>query len=166
MYKAIINEQSPVDITLTETGYTVDGKPFTWDLVQTVGQSFHVLHAHRSYRIEVVEADIHQKKYAIRVNGELFEVVLKDTTDLFLDQLGVNSGKAAGMSVVKAPMPGLIYQLPVQVGDQVKKGDVLVVLVAMKMENAIKATGEGVVKSISVKLGDTVEKNQVMISFA
>lgn len=166
MYQAIINEQTPVAIDLTETGYTVNGQPFTWDMVQTVGQTFHVLHAHRSYRIEVVEADTKQKKYAIRVNGELFDMVLKDNTDLFLDQLGVNAGKSAGMSVVKAPMPGLIYQLPVQVGDEVKKGDVLVILVAMKMENAIKATGDGVVKSIPIKLGDTVEKNQVLISFA
>ncbi|MFN4084354.1 MAG: biotin/lipoyl-containing protein [Spirosomataceae bacterium] len=166
MYQAIINDQPPVSVALTETGYTLDGKPFTWDIVQTVGQTFHVLHQHRSYRIEVVEADTHQKKYGIRVNGEFFEIVLKDSTDLFLDQLGVNSGKATGMSMIKAPMPGLIYQLPVQVGDQVKKGDVLLILVAMKMENAIKATGDGVVKSISVKLGDTVEKNQVLISFA
>jgi biotin carboxyl carrier protein len=166
MYQAIINDQAPVAIALTDSGYTVNEKPFSWDMVQTVGQSFHVIHEEKSYRIEVIEANTKKKAYQIRVNGELFEVQLKDTTDLFLDQLGVNTGKSANMSVVKAPMPGLIYQLPVQVGDKVAKGDVLVVLVAMKMENAIKATGDGEVKSIHIKLGDSVEKNQVMISFA
>lgn len=165
MYQAIVNEQTPVSIALTETGYTVEGKPFSWDMVQTAGQSFHVIAENQSFRIEVIEADTKKKAFQIRVNGDLFSVVLKDSTDLFLDQLGVNTGKSTGMSVLKAPMPGLIYQLPVQVGDKVAKGDVLVVLVAMKMENAIKATGDGEVKSIQVKLGDSVEKNQVMISF-
>lgn len=165
MYQAIVNEQTPLSIALTESGYTVDGKPFIWDLVQTAGQSFHVIVENQSYRLDVIEADTKNKTYEIRVNGTPFSVVLKDTTDLFLDQLGVNAGKSTGMSVVKAPMPGLIYQLPVQVGDKVAKGDVLVVLVAMKMENAIKATGDGEVKSIQVKLGDSVEKNQVLISF-
>lgn len=62
-------------------------------------------------------------------------------------------------------MPGLIWDIKVQVGDVVKAGDVVLVLVAMKMENALKSPGEGVVKSIKINKGDTVDKNQILIEF-
>ena len=62
-------------------------------------------------------------------------------------------------------MPGLIWDIKVQVGDVVKAGDVVLVLVAMKMENALKSSGDGVVKSIKVNKGDSVDKNQVLIEF-
>ena len=62
-------------------------------------------------------------------------------------------------------MPGLIYEIKVKVGDEVKKGDVLLILVAMKMENAIKAIGDGIVKSIKTNIGDSVEKGRLIIEF-
>lgn len=62
-------------------------------------------------------------------------------------------------------MPGLIWDIKVQIGDAVKAGDVVLVLVAMKMENALKSAGDGVVKSIKVNKGDSVDKNQVLIEF-
>jgi biotin carboxyl carrier protein len=62
-------------------------------------------------------------------------------------------------------MPGLIIDLRVKEGDQVKAGDPLLILEAMKMENIIKASGDSIVKSLKVKKGETVEKNQVLIEF-
>jgi biotin carboxyl carrier protein len=62
-------------------------------------------------------------------------------------------------------MPGLIFEMKVKVGDEVKKGDVLLILVAMKMENAIKAAGGGIVKSIKTNTGDSVEKGQLIMEF-
>jgi biotin carboxyl carrier protein len=64
---------------------------------------------------------------------------------------------------LKAPMPGLVLRINVAVGDLVKKGDVLLVLEAMKMENAIKADGEGKVKRIAVNTQQAVEKNTLLI---
>jgi biotin carboxyl carrier protein len=55
--------------------------------------------------------------------------------------------------------------MKVKVGDEVKKGDVLLILVAMKMENAIKAVGDGIVKSIKTNTGDSVEKGQLIMEF-
>jgi biotin carboxyl carrier protein len=66
---------------------------------------------------------------------------------------------------VKAPMPGLIFEIKVQEGDEVKKGDTLVILEAMKMENILKSPGDGIIKEIRIKKGDSVEKNQVLIQF-
>ena len=67
------------------------------------------------------------------------------------------------MNEVKAPMPGLVLRVMVNEGDAIQKGDALIVLEAMKMENIIKATGEGVVKKIIVQTKQAVEKNQVLM---
>ena len=99
-------------------------------------------------------------------NNQKYIAKITEPMDELLKSMGLENAMVAKISEVKAPMPGLIYQLPVKVGDAVAKGDVLLVLVAMKMENAIKAQGEGVVKAIHVNLNDSVEKNQVLISFA
>ena len=66
---------------------------------------------------------------------------------------------------VLLPMPGMVLNVLVKEGDAVKKGDELLVLEAMKMENNIKAPGDGIVSEISVKSGDKVEKNQILIRF-
>ena len=64
---------------------------------------------------------------------------------------------------LKAPMPGLVLEILVCEGDKINKGDTLVVLEAMKMENALKAVADATVKKISIKKGNTVEKNQVLV---
>ena len=74
----------------------------------------------------------------------------------------VNSAK---VNDLKAPMPGLIVDIKVKVGDTVKKGDIILILEAMKMENVLKATGEGIIKAIKIAPKQNVEKNQVMIEF-
>ncbi|HNM32873.1 MAG TPA: biotin/lipoyl-binding protein, partial [Chitinophagales bacterium] len=63
----------------------------------------------------------------------------------------------------KAPMPGLVLDILVEAGQAVNKGDNLIILEAMKMENIIKASGSGTVKSIHVQKKDAVEKNQLLI---
>ncbi|MFN3785017.1 MAG: biotin/lipoyl-containing protein [Spirosomataceae bacterium] len=166
MYQAVVNQEVKMEVSLNEAGYLVDGTPFTWDLIQTVGQNYHVIKDNKSYTIEVVSLDTATKTCVLKINGGLHEVILKDQTDVLMDKMGMGAAKSNALRELKAPMPGLIYQLPVKVGDAVAKGDVLLVLVAMKMENAIKAQGEGVVKAIHVNLNDSVEKNQVLISFA
>ncbi len=70
------------------------------------------------------------------------------------------AGAVAGNGLLTAIMPGLIIRVPVQQGDAVKAGDVIVVLEAMKMENEICAPIDGTVKELWVKRGDIVEQNK------
>ena len=63
---------------------------------------------------------------------------------------------AAGETVVTSPLPGVVLGINVNVGDSVKKGQTVLVLEAMKMENAIEASCDGVIKSFSAQKGDSV----------
>lgn len=70
----------------------------------------------------------------------------------------------AGAIAVKAPMPGTIMKVNVAPGDAVKKGDVLCVLEAMKMENDISAPQDGVVASVNVQKGASVQTEEVLVT--
>ena len=69
----------------------------------------------------------------------------------------------AGSNVVKAPIPGLIIDILVKVGDKVKGGDVVAKMEAMKMENNILAPMDGKIKSIKIKMGDSVLEGDVLM---
>jgi biotin carboxyl carrier protein len=122
-----------------------------------------VLINHQSYTIELLEKSENGKTMQILVNGVKQEVSIKDKYDALLSQLGMDKLMSTKANVVKAPMPGLVLRVQVKVGDAVKKGDALLVLEAMKMENVIKAEGEGIVKAIKVNEKQAVEKNTLLI---
>ncbi len=71
---------------------------------------------------------------------------------------------SAGATTIEAPMPGTILAVNVKVGDAVKKGQVLCVLEAMKMENEIMAAGDGTVASVAVSAGESVNTGQVLVT--
>jgi pyruvate carboxylase subunit B len=78
-------------------------------------------------------------------------------------EVGVNSN---GEYSIIAPMPGMIVQFEVKVGDKVKEGDVLVILEAMKMQNNLTSKVNGIVRSLKVSPGTSVEKDQVLLTIA
>jgi biotin carboxyl carrier protein len=165
MLKVIINEQKAFDVTQSKDETTLNGQPFEWDLVALDNGRFHILQNNRSFNAEVIEADYAEKSFKIKINQTIYTIAAKDRFDLLLEQMGMNSTAKNKVNNIKAPMPGLIWDIKVQAGDIVKAGDIVLVLVAMKMENALKSSGDGIVKSIKVNKGDSVEKNQVLIEF-
>jgi biotin carboxyl carrier protein len=124
---------------------------------------FHVLVNNQSVTIEFIETDETGKQLTIMVNGQKQVVQVQDQFDALLKQLGMDKMVSAKINEVKAPMPGLVLRILVTEGQAVQKGDALLVLEAMKMENIIKAAGEGVVKTIKVEPKLAVDKNQVML---
>ena len=70
----------------------------------------------------------------------------------------------AGAGTIKSPLPGVILNVKVNVGDAVKKGDTIMILEAMKMENAIKADRDGKIASISVKQGESVLEGAALVT--
>lgn len=165
MSKVTVNKTTSVEVENTDQGITIDGKSFNWDIVKLAEGYFHILHNKKSYKAEVVKADKSAKTFTFKINNHTHTVEVKDKFDLLLEKLGMNSATSGKVNNIKAPMPGLIIEMKVAVGDTVKAGDQLLILEAMKMENILKSPGDGVVKSVKVKKGDTVEKNQVLIEF-
>ena len=147
----------------TKKGKTlVNGKEIEIDsLLISPGKS-HWLYNNRSYRIELLEKG-ENKTVKVRVNGRIITVRLKDKIDVLLKELGMDSMNALKVNDLKAPMPGLVVDIKVAEGQQVKKGDTIIVLEAMKMENALKAPADATVKKIAAVKGTAVEKNQVLV---
>lgn len=113
------------------------------------------------------------KKYNVTVNGVTYEVEVEEvasdgaTTPAPVAPVAAKAAPApkatvAGGEPVKAPMPGTIMKLNVAVGDKVKRGDVVCILEAMKMENEIFAPADGVIASVAVAKGASVTTDQVI----
>lgn len=156
MYKAKVNKQFEIEID--------QDKPIDWDIQTIKKDTFHIIKNHQSYKAEIIDADLESKKVHLKINGKIFEVEVKDKMDLLLEKLGMSSQLTRKVNDIKAPMPGLVLDIKVKPGDTIQKGEGVIVLEAMKMENLLKSPGDGVVKSIDVKEGEAVEKNQVLIN--
>lgn len=143
----------------------LNGQPFEWDLVQLDANRFHIIKDNVSYNAELVEADYKAKTFTLKINGTLHTVSVKDRFDLLLDQMGMSNANEKKLNDIKAPMPGLVLDIKVKIGDEVKKGDQILILEAMKMENILKSPGDGIVKAIKVNVKDNVEKGQVLLEF-
>ena len=125
--------------------------------------NFHILKNNVSYTATVVQTDFPNKSFVIRVNGTEHHIKMADSYDLLIKKMGLNVIASSKMNDLKAPMPGLVLDIVAKIGQTFEKGDALVILEAMKMENIIKATGDGTVKNIIVKKGDAVEKGQILL---
>lgn len=158
MYQAVVNQQFHFEIDLKEALKDLD-------LIEIREGVYHLIKDNCSYNIWLVKIDLESKTLTISINGTNYTVVLKDKMDLLLEKMGIQKEQHSKLSNLKAPMPGLVLDIKVEVGQEVKKGDPILVLEAMKMENVLKATGDGVIKSIEVKKGQAVEKNENLINF-
>jgi acetyl/propionyl-CoA carboxylase alpha subunit len=144
----------------------IDGKPFSCDVLQNGSNRFHVIRDHKSYEVEILKADILAKTLTVKVNGRSYPLQVTDKFDELLRSLGMDKAAGSKVNELKAPMPGLVLDIVVSEGLAVKKGDPVVVLEAMKMENILKSPADVTVKKIAVKKGTAVEKNQVLVQFA
>jgi biotin carboxyl carrier protein len=145
---------------------SVDGKLCKTDWIKLDQNNYHAILGNKSFTIEIIEANYRDKIFIIKVNGETYKLSAKDEYDQLLKSLGMDSSFSSKLSEIKAPMPGMVLDIIVKDGVTVNKGDSLLVLEAMKMENVLKSPGEGIVKQIKIKKGDKVEKNQVLILFS
>ena len=95
--------------------------------------------------------------------GAVREVTVEDERSRHIRQLAGAGRPVDGHSVLKAPMPGLVLRVLVEVGDRVAAGAPLLALEAMKMENELKAQGAGTVKRVHVAPGARVEKGAPLL---
>jgi biotin carboxyl carrier protein len=165
MYKIKVNDKTDFNVDVTAKATTINDKLVDADVVKLDATAYHVIENFKSYNAEVVSFNREEKIAEIKVNGNTYQLKAKDQFDALLDQLGLSNLNANKVSDIKAPMPGLVLKVLVNEGDEVKKGDSLFVLEAMKMENIIKAPADATVKTIKIKPTDKVEKGQLLILF-
>jgi len=167
MLKVKVNNKHDYGIELAnETSGTINGTSFSWDLLEVKNGKFHIIKNDKSYTAEVIKANAEEKTFVINVNGNNYQLQIKDKYDELLKNLGFDNLNSKKVNEIKAPMPGLVLNIRVAVGDTVKKGDPVLVLEAMKMENVIKSPTDGIVSKINIKQGVAVEKNQVLLNFS
>ena len=135
------------------------------DFVETSENEFHILQNNVSVKASVLQSDFNQKEYTVKVNNNTYTVDIQDTLDQQIADLGFELGASKKVNSIKAPMPGLILEINVETGQDVKENDALLILEAMKMENVINSPRDGVIKSIAIKQGETVDKNSLLIEF-
>jgi biotin carboxyl carrier protein len=166
MYKVKVNDHYNFDIEADKSQVKVNGEVVALDRVALSNGLSHVLYQHKSYNVEIVEQDKEEKTVSVKVNGRLYVVSITDQYDLLLQQLGMDNMQTNKVKEIKAPMPGMVLNVMVVPGQEVKKGDNLLVLEAMKMENIIKSSTDGVVKFVQIVQGDKVEKNAILLQFS
>ena len=136
---------------------------YSLNVVEREIGKYHILYNNRSVEIDVIRKNYEAKEFHFLLDGRDVKLNLNDRLDLLIDQMGYRDLEVAAFKEVIAPMPGLVLDILVGEGEKVHKGDNLLILEAMKMENIIKADGEAVIKKISVQAKDKVLKNQLLI---
>ena len=135
------------------------------DAVRVEKSKFHVLNDSKPYQVEIISTDFIAKKYTVKVNNNTYEVAISNPLDELIKSMGIERGKTKLVNAIKAPMPGLILEISVEVGQTVKENDPLLILEAMKMENSFLSPRDGIIKSIAVVKGNAVDKGQLLIEF-
>ena len=165
MYKVKVDNKYDFNFEKTQGVWQLEGKDIAFDMIELGKTSFHVIKDNKSYTVEIVNHNVAEKSFQIKVNQTIYNLNVKDKYDELLHQLGLDKAMVTKVSNIKAPMPGLVLNILVEDGQEIKKGDALIVLEAMKMENILKSPTDGKVKKVAVKKGVAVEKGQILIEF-
>lgn len=154
-FQISVNGQQQFDI-LPETAKMLD-------IVLDNGGKFHLLLNGQPHRIELAEVNYTTRQFTFKIEGAKYTVKIADHYERLAQQLGLSTGGGPKTNVVKAPMPGLVLSILVEPGQLVQKGEPLLILEAMKMENVIKSVGDGRVKTIQAQKGMAVEKGHLLV---
>lgn len=143
----------------------INDKNFALDLIEIGKNNYHVLYNNKSYNINASDINFETKELMITVNNIKHKIRVRTELDNLLKKLGLHDAENLKDKDLKAPMPGLIVEVLVNKGDKINKGENLIILEAMKMENNLKANDDVIIKKVVAKKGKAVEKNDVLIIF-
>ena len=149
-----------VSIEVNNVQFLIDGKPYDVDIVMAENGSCSILHDGNSFNAELIRGE-GGKSYDVNMFYRSYHVDIVDTQTKYLRMK--KGGEEKQDDRIIAPMPGKVVKIPVQKGDRLSAGDIVVVLEAMKMGNSITAPVSGVIKSVNVKEGDTVLGKQTLL---
>ena len=142
---------------------SVGDQSFSIDMRAIDGEAlFSLLIDHESYELVV---DLDEGDFRVLLWGEMYEVAVEDSLPHRARRKKPRQAEAVdGECVVRAPMPGLVVQVPVSEGQEVAAGEVLIILESMKMENELLAPRSGVVKTVHITVGQTPSLDEPLIT--
>jgi biotin carboxyl carrier protein len=143
----------------------LNNEKFEIEIIKKTDNELLISRDGKKHVARLLAIDSEKKTITLKIDGNRFEVKLTDEYDVLLQSLGMDAASTKKVNELKAPMPGVVVDILISIGDTVVKDDPLVVLEAMKMENMLKSPSDGVISSINIKKGDTVEKNRVLVNF-
>lgn len=149
---------------LEDNKISLNGKIFEYDH-KFINDNTLLLRVNNSNYFLLIAEDEEDNSLDISDDSVNFKVKCKSETDILLEGMAGSKSDKSVKKEVKSPMPGIIKAMNVKSGQQVIKGDVLLVLEAMKMENEIKAVKDGIVKKVNVEAMSSVEKNELLLEF-
>jgi len=133
------------------------------DIVQLSSTEFNLLKDHHCVTAKVSGTAPGCKNLNVEIEGETFMIEIKDELDQVLEKMGFGQAANKQVKQIKAPMPGLVLEIAVIDGQDVKEGDKILILEAMKMENSIMIHVQARIKNVVVSAGQAVEKGQVLV---
>lgn len=157
----IDNQQYEIEIN-DENRVTIDGQPVTLDFKSmSEGQPIYSLILNgKSYEAMI---ELTEEGWQVMLRGQLYQIDIEDERQRRLRMASGGTSTQSGELKLKAPMPGLIVDVPVEEGQEVTKGDNLIILESMKMQNEIKSPREGKILRVNVNPGDSVNQNQILL---
>jgi len=156
-YMTFVNGKEYVIDIDRENEVTVNGEPYEIDFHNLTARGLvSLLLNNHSYEgvVEENTADM----WDVLLRGELYEIKVQDERAYRLAKARGVLAADSGEAVIKSPMPGIIVAVPAEVGEPIKKGDTVIILESMKMENELKSPIDGVLTKVMVAAGDGVEK--------
>ena len=161
-YITIVEDKQFLVEIIDEKHVSVDDKVYEVDFESVSGQPVYSLivdgKSHEGY---VAQGD---DNWQVLLRGRLYLIIVEDEREQRL-RSAVGAGvEETGEFHLRAPMPGLVVAIPVQEGQPIQKGQVLLILESMKMQNELKAPRDGTVGRVRVKPGETVEQKQTLLS--
>ncbi|MBS60917.1 MAG: hypothetical protein CL606_06400 [Anaerolineaceae bacterium] len=160
-YLATVNGTTfEVDIN-EDSHVTVDGERYEIDF-RAIGNGplYSLLIGGNSYEGHIEGTD---DGWQVLHKGDLYMVEIEDERSQRLMSLGGAGASTKGDYYLKAPMPGLVVSVPVKEGQEIRQGDILVVLESMKMQNELKSPLDGTILRIQVNPEDTIQQDAVLL---
>lgn len=163
MITAKVNKRWEWKVEEREGDWYINNEKAEWSREALPSGINHIIYNNRNYNIQLLDIDRPRKSIVLLINGQEYRVEIQEPLDKLLSAMGIQQAGQHKLNEIKAPMPGLVLKVLVEPGQQIKEGEPVLILEAMKMENVFKATTSAKVKEIRVKEKTAVEKGEVLV---
>lgn len=157
-----INDKKKFVNLISENKIEINGIEVPCELLHLSGNTYILKLENKFYQISADK--VQNGNYTISFEGQRFDAIVRSALQEKASQLLQQSGASKKRIDVRSPMPGMILKIKKNKGEEISRGETIIILEAMKMENDLRAPQSGIIKDILIKEGTAVEKGTVLFS--